>query len=370
MNEDRHFSLAECWRLTADLLDPGGNLPHRPIRLSDCQWGELFHFLTLHLVAPTVYASLPPTLEIPIDIRRGLSVLHEMTECQNDRLREILLECVGALNDVGILPIPLKGSLALLPDQYPFASARVIGDIDLAVPKSHLSKAVEAMLGVGFRPDVAVDLKKSLGGTHHHLPPLFHQSGYGYVELHRSITKLDRAGSLLSFEAVQRSAALMTWRGVSLAVPSLVHRLAHNSVHQHLQDSVWVSDRRSLRQLFEFARLQLMLQNADSNWGEFLEQLDLFGLGDVVRLDLLATSNLFRLPLPDGVSMNRRVLAVERRFWSRLQSTRYNSLQTRLDWIRSTVRRLPNLPSRLVTPSWYPAKWAYVKKRLSQSHRP
>jgi Fe-S oxidoreductase len=56
-----------------------------------------------------------------------------LNDQRNRRLRAVLRATVGLLNRAGIAPVLLKGAIPLLPEQYPLAFARMLGDLDLAV---------------------------------------------------------------------------------------------------------------------------------------------------------------------------------------------------------------------------------------------
>jgi hypothetical protein len=56
-----------------------------------------------------------------------------LNDQRNRRLRAVLRATVGLLNRPGIAPVLLKSAIPLLPEQYPLAFARMLGDLDLAV---------------------------------------------------------------------------------------------------------------------------------------------------------------------------------------------------------------------------------------------
>ncbi len=139
--------------------------------------------------------------------------------------------------------------------------------------------------------------------------------------------------------------------------------LLHNALHHQLQDQAFFSDRRSLRQLLEFAQLRALPDAAALDWPGLFQRLDAAGAGDAVRGYLLAEQRLFGQSLPDGVSITRAARRAEDRFWLRLNHPRLNRL---LEWRWRMIcyaRRLPNLPKRLLTPAWYPAKYRFLRQQ-------
>lgn len=192
-------------------------------------------------------------------------------------------------------------------------------------------------------------------GTSAPAPALAEPTGYGYVELHRAIYHREPVSLALPLAAVLAEATRLDWEGVVLRVPSLRHRLIHNSLHHQFQDRAIFTDRRSLRSLLELARLRGMPEVATLDWPALLAALDGYGAGDALRVDLLATQTLFGMPLPAGVRPSPAALAVEGRFWWRLEHPRIHRWLDAWQDILKLGRRLRKLPNRMFDPHWYPA---------------
>ena len=123
------------------------------------------------------------------------------------------------------------------------------------------------------------------------------------------------------------------------------------------------SDRRSLRQLLEFAQLRAWSAGAEPDWPGLLLHLDRVGVGAAVRAHLLAVQTLFGQPLPAGVAPGPAARRAEARFWTRLEHPGRGRLLEMRWQARRLAGRLARLPRRLVTPAWYPAKWFYLRQR-------
>lgn len=352
----------------AALLDPLDRCTAPPARDAG-EWRQLYGFATAHLVAPTLYAVMAARQRLdwlPEEVREALAVLHQLNAEHNERLRALLLETTARLNAVGMRPIALKGAIALLseadPLADPLAAARMLGDLDLWVGEADLPAAIQALRAGGYRlPDNLHPNIWSLPPSHH-APPLLHPSGSGYVELHRHALSARVPAGALTAEHLTGTARWLEWRGVRLGVPDLARRLIHNALHHQISDQALASDRRSLRQLFEFARWCAQPEAATLDWDGLLRDLDAVGMGEALRVQLLASQHLFGQPLPAGVRLTPAALAVEGRFWWRLD---HPALDRGLDWQRYwrlQARRLPNLPRRLVTLAWYPMKWQQIKR--------
>lgn len=286
-------------------------------------------------------------LAAPADVREALAEIHRLNAERNNRLRTVLRDTIRILNAHAIEPILLKGSLALLPNQYPHAGARMLSDLDLALHNAEPEEADAALRAAGYwspphqGPEEYLDC--------HHLAPLFHPAAHGYVEIHRRILAVRVPSEILSLTEVRAAAEPMNWDGLQLWKPSIAHRLLHNALHHQIADGAFDSGRYSLRQLLDFAQLRDLPAARPLDWPELLVPLDGKGLGEQVRAHFLVSARFFSQPLPAGLNAGKRSLRAERRMWYWLQ---YPSLH-----------RVIQRASRLVTPSWYPAKYRYLRKR-------
>ena len=139
------------WLDLAALLDPAGVQAGGGRERSAPDWLALYRLATAHLVAPSLYATLAARQQldwVPADIRAALEALYQLNLQRNRRLRIVLRDTVHILNQAGIEPILLKGAIALLPDQYPHAFARMLGDLDMGV--ADVETAAEALQSAGF----------------------------------------------------------------------------------------------------------------------------------------------------------------------------------------------------------------------------
>ena len=140
------------------------------------------------------------------------------------------------LNQAGIEPLLLKGSIALLPGQYPHAFSRMLGDLDIAVAETELPTAVATLQSADFYPAPNIDPAHWSAADHHHWLPLFHPSGDGYVELHHRPLSARVPTAALSLPLMRTHAQPLDWDGVHLNIPTLEHRLLHNALHHQVQD--------------------------------------------------------------------------------------------------------------------------------------
>ena len=355
------------WLDLAALLDPAGVLSDHVDTSPDRDWLALFRLATAHLVAPSLYATLAARTQldrIPPDVCEALAALYQLNHQRNRRLRAVLRDTVQLLNQAGIEPLLLKGAIALLPDQYPHAFARMLGDLDLGVAGTEAHRAAEVLRAAGFYCAPNIN-PANWSSDHHHLVPLFHPSGDGYVEIHQELFVTHVPKVALSLPMMQASTQTLDWDGLRLRIPSLEHRLLHNALHHQLQDQAFFFGRLSLRQLLEFAQLRALPGATDLDWPGLFQRLDAAQANDAVCGYLLAAQRLFGQPLPEGVALTCAALRAEGRFWLRLRHPR---LGRGLEWLARLPRRLPNLPKRLMTPAWYPAKYRALGEQWFPKH--
>lgn len=358
------------WRALAALLASDDDGAERPAVGPIEDWRALFYGLAAaHLVAPTLYAGRQAWEErasAPVDVRDALACFYELNDDRNRRLRRVLRETVAILNQADIVPVLLKGAIALLPDQYPLAFARVLGDLDLGVPADQVERGGVALRAAGYFLAPNVEPALWSAASAHHLLPLFHPSGDGYVELHYDLFSGKPQRAALPLAAVAARAETCDWDGLRIRIPSLADRLLHNALHHQVQDQAFWSDRRSLRQLREFVRLRAVPAAADIDWPGLMADLERRGLADAVGAYLLAARELFGQPLPTGVQPSAVAYRAEARFWRRLDDPRLDRLLAWRWQALKLARRLPNLPRRLLTPAWYPAKYRIWKRQMSR----
>ena len=104
---------------------------------ADLDWPSLIRTAGQHLVTPSLADAcrrqglFDP---LPAEVRDYLDGIRDLNRLRNRDLRAALTAIARALDPLGIRPLLLKGANALLPDQYPGAEDRVLGDLDLGVP--------------------------------------------------------------------------------------------------------------------------------------------------------------------------------------------------------------------------------------------
>ena len=225
----------------------------------DLDWPRLLWSAGQHLVTPSLAAAShhPGWSErLPPEVRDYLDGMRELNRLRNRDLLAALVAIARALNPLGIEPLLLKGANALLPDAYPGAADRVLGDLDLALPPGAEAAATAALMDLGYRPGVSAHPAPVLPGVArraHHAPPLLHPDLSVKVELHRRLLAHPRDDARL--QAGMRTHGHSLAAGAVVRVPDVGTRLLHNFLHAQINDRLRRVRGLNLHQLLEFAAL-------------------------------------------------------------------------------------------------------------------
>jgi len=208
--------------------------------------------LRFNLAEASLPDAAPPQLRSELDeISRAWAARHLATVSETVRL-------VAALNDAGIVALPLKGAALMLGDYYPQAGLRAALDIDLLVDPAQVELAERIVEGCGYveipgRRDVRP--RQRLANERNHSWPRRGSAGL-ILELHHRAFHFAKGGRNYGFaELSARAAKRQTGAGTSLLLPS-PSDLALHLVHHTMVD--WQSTSAILRTVadlhFIFAR--------------------------------------------------------------------------------------------------------------------
>lgn len=167
------------------------------------------------------------SLDAPLAIHVLLKARHMIR--RNLRAAAERETVVGHLNELGVPHVLLKGAARqLLAAGYPYAAARVVGDIDVLVREADALRVWARLRGAGYRP--APDRQRYRG--HYHLPPLDTDRGIP-VDVHVSTSR-----GLEPREAWRRQtheAARVPCAGGVTCVPNPTELLWHAVTHAPLR---------------------------------------------------------------------------------------------------------------------------------------
>ena len=230
-------------------------------------WRAVLWLAGEHLVTPSLLGALQRKNLLSVvgeDVQEYLVLIQGLNRERNDTLRSQLMTIVDELNRIDVVPLLIKGAIALLPDQYPGSCDRVLGDLDIVVPAGRL-RDVQAVLSA-LEYSAADDAYRRMTGVDkrrlHHLTAMTHRSLPVCVEVHHRVLHDVRDDAVLvaSLERI----AWPTSGATRVFIPDAASRIAHSFLHSQVSDRLAIRRIVHLRQLLEFAHLSRSLEGSYS----------------------------------------------------------------------------------------------------------
>ncbi|HQT64793.1 MAG: hypothetical protein B7Z75_06505 [Acidocella sp. 20-57-95] len=271
-------------------------------------WQELVEFASRQDLLPPLIWSLkkhslliPPPKTLSAE-RRSSFITTRLTEEFNTHLarqhdlREQLLNCISALNQVGITPLLLKGARYLLAPETSWEAARPMRDMDLLIPPTHAAAAVTALVNIGYIANEPTNLRS------HHLPELHKPGRHGMIELHTEPLAL-LSLNLMPTEfvwQVAEPAAMPSAREAALVLPPIWQAL-HAMLHHQVSDNGFNLHTLALKSLWEFSSLAATFNVAE--WTKLIEQTRAVGSDIVFASWCLQARDIYGLALPPSLPL-------------------------------------------------------------------
>lgn len=262
-------------------------------RLADVDWESTLAFANEELVTPELHAAIDSAGlgdRLPPDVGAYLKYLHDLNQTRNERIRQQLIEIIKAWNGEGLIPLVLKGGVALLANGEA-ATSRMITDLDVLFDDAEVEKAVRAVESLGYRPVANYE-----GGEHAYMC-LARSGEPALIDLHQ---KLLESSYLLPAEIVRQRAILLRSEDMRALAPSaedqLMHRVLHDMVHAggHQRGVIL------LRGLTEFARILKSYPTLD--WDSILSSLKRHGAHNTLRAQAYAARELLGAEVPPAIA--------------------------------------------------------------------
>ena len=230
-------------------------------------WRRVIWLASAHLVTPSLAAGLERMGccdRLPEDVAGYLDAFRQLNRERNALFREELGHIAARLNRLGLEPLLLKGANALLPDAYPGAEDRMLGDLDLWLPAAHHPEAMAVLLELGYEPAHESRqwwMASEHAGIHHGVP-LLHRTLPTKVELHTRLLlePADDAHLVARLKTVTYTLP----NGAHVLTPDRLSQIRQNFLHGQISDHQARERRLNLRYLLEFARLAASLDPGDA----------------------------------------------------------------------------------------------------------
>jgi hypothetical protein len=241
-----------CCCLREDIAD--AELRTRLRREQD--WPAFALRASQQMISAAVYVELARRAlldAVPADFGIYLRGLWELNSRRNRTLSQQLAEAAKVLNTIGIEPVLMKGAAALVDGLYADPGARISADLDLLVPAERLAAASQSLQALGYQRITDEHCDEEHYREFHQDAPLIHPQRLAAIELHRRYV-ISRRGSRLH-EVLRADALPVTVGGGRALLADPTERLAHNFLHQTVQDAGYMRGAFDLRQLYEAMRL-------------------------------------------------------------------------------------------------------------------
>lgn len=279
-------------RPLAACLALDGARGHRRPPVRDSDWPSILQLANDELVTPALCSRLRRARRldtVPAEVAEYLALLHDLNGERNQALRRQALELVAALNRFDIRPILLKGAAALFADAYGDPAARMIGDIDILVPRLRQRASLAVLADLGYRLD------DRYPDGHHAYGEFVRDGDAGALDLH--VEPID-APYLLPAEEVVGRAVPCVEAGAAFFLPSPTDRLLHNILHAQIHHRAdYYRGAIRLRQLHDGATLAAAFAPA-IDWDLIERRFAAHRLDAALHSYLLAAADLFGLAWP------------------------------------------------------------------------
>src|SRR5262245_1924039 len=147
---DKTMTRWEVFQLLAECLRPAVSSTRPRIPSVSIPWELVVEASSDHLVSPALGWCLRNDDRVPAEVFTCFETLLELNRRRNSVVLDGLEQALTSLNSAGITPMLLKGTATLADDLYPDSGMRVLGDIDLLIPKPSLREGVDALQQAGF----------------------------------------------------------------------------------------------------------------------------------------------------------------------------------------------------------------------------
>ncbi len=225
--------------------------PSKKVYLKALIWEDIIYVSTRHLITPALLSSLRKKGiedELSQDLKDYFTYIHSLSIERNKKIMKQTIEVVRILNDIGIKPFLLKGVANLFSGLYETIGDRIVGDIDLLVPKERGKEAFSVLVKNGY---YCASGGRSAYKMHHHLPPLFHKDKLARIELHTYPLE-KRYKDILSLSHMWNRAIEVRERGIVFYIPDLSSNMIINIMHEELSNRNYYFFRLSLKGLYDF----------------------------------------------------------------------------------------------------------------------
>lgn len=202
------------------------------------------------------------------------------------------------LAPIGIAPILLKGS-AFAFAGLPAGVGRLIGDLDILVPRDRLDDAEAALLDAGFEWVKTADYDQDYYRRWmHELPPLVHKDRGSMIDVHHTILPLTARRTPDAPALIANSLEVAPGLRILSPADMIVHAAAHLLADGDIAGG--------LRNLWDIDRLLRLFAASPDFWRTLVASAELHQMREPVALALRLADRVFATPVEPWLAGRRR----------------------------------------------------------------
>ncbi|WP_201352043.1 nucleotidyltransferase domain-containing protein [Hydrogenimonas urashimensis] len=184
------------------------------------------------------------------ELHAYLYEIFQINAQRNRLIIEQIKEIVSLLNHEGIEPLLLKGSAALVENDFEHIGIRFLSDIDLMVNKEDIDRAYRLLQDAGYSEAKIANIR----ATYHHMPPVQKSDRPVIVELHKRVSGGHSKIEYIPFNSeTSMRCTHSDFSGAWVLKPT--YRLYHAFLHTEIDDKNYMLRRLDLRHLHDFCVL-------------------------------------------------------------------------------------------------------------------
>lgn len=317
----RHRVRADAFRSVSKILslEPGG-LDLSQYEESDPFWVDFADVAMDHLVVPALADRVEKQglgEHFPALISRHLDAMLRLNRSRNVQLREEALDIADALNEIGIVPVFLKGSAGLLTGLYDEPGIRIMSDLDVLLPLDLAGQCLHHLTGLGFQRVAMIRHPRNKC-----VDTFTRGSSIAPIDVHHQVLDYEYQ-KILSTREVMQDCVTHRWHHVEFAVPSITHQVVINIGHAQLNDHGYWFGNLPLRLLHDLTCLQKKAPE-QIDWQRVETAFTTTRNRRALEFHLLAARNL--LGFETGTDVRPRLLT-RLLFWRSISLMGFPSLQ-------------------------------------------
>jgi hypothetical protein len=268
----------------------------------DDGWLPVLEIANRGLVTARLALALDDAPGVPEGVRAFLAEVLRRNRLRNEAVAAQLGDVLRRLNAVGVEPVLLKGSSALVAGWPGRREGRILCDLDILVRPHETAATLTTLMASGYNV-----IRRRLGETPHAVAELTREGGRANIDLHQRPPGPPGMAEIVDLRERARPVEVAGGRAL---VPDAASQLYLLVLHDQFHDGDYWSGRLNLRHLLDIGDLS---QDPALDWAR---------LDSLVRTAVVG--NALDTELIDAAWLTGRPITARRagRLWPRLQHRR------------------------------------------------